>query len=111
MEIPAKTCIGPGLTVYHGQGLVVHCESTIGSNVTLRQNSTIGNKHFANGKPSASPHLGDNVDLGANVVVIGSVVVGENSVIGAGSVVTKDIPRNSVAVGNPARVISEILSD
>lgn len=50
----------------------------------------------------------DNVWIGANVVVLPGVTVGENSVIGAGSVVTKDIPANVVAVGNPCRVLRDI---
>lgn len=53
-------------------------------------------------------HIGDNVWIGANSVVLPGVKIGENSVIGAGSVVTKDIPSNVVAVGNPCRVLREI---
>lgn len=52
--------------------------------------------------------VGDNVWIGANVVVLPGVTIGENSVIGAGSVVTKDVPANAVAVGNPCRVLREI---
>lgn len=46
--------------------------------------------------------------LGAGVIVLPGVTIGDNSVIGAGSVVTKDIPANVVAVGNPCRVLREI---
>ena len=53
-------------------------------------------------------HIGKNVWLGANVVVVPGVKIGDNSVIGAGSVVTKDIPSNVVAVGNPCKVLREI---
>ncbi len=52
--------------------------------------------------------VGNNVWIGGNVIVLPGVKIGENSVIGAGSVVTKDIPANSVAVGNPCKVIKEI---
>lgn len=52
--------------------------------------------------------IGDNVWLGGGVIVCPGVTIGENSVIGAGSVVTKDIPANVVAVGNPARVVREV---
>jgi len=49
--------------------------------------------------------LKDNVWLGAHVTVLDGVTIGKNSVIGAGSVVTKNIPKNSIAVGNPCQVI------
>ena len=52
--------------------------------------------------------IGDNVWIGGSVVVLPGVKIGSNSVIGAGSVVVKDIPKNSVAVGNPCKVIKEV---
>ncbi len=52
--------------------------------------------------------IGDNVWLGGGVIVCPGVTIGDNSVVGAGSVVTRDIPANVVAVGNPARVLREI---
>ena len=53
-------------------------------------------------------HIGKNCWLGAGVIVLPGVTIGDNVVIGAGSVVTKDIPSNVVAVGNPCRVLREI---
>lgn len=53
-------------------------------------------------------HIGKNCWLGAGVIVMPGVTIGDNTVIGAGSVVTKDIPANVVAVGNPCRVMREI---
>ncbi|MFD2307576.1 sugar O-acetyltransferase [Enterococcus termitis] len=50
----------------------------------------------------------DNCWIGANTTICPGVTIGENSVIGAGSIVTKDIPANSVAVGNPCKVLREI---
>lgn len=50
----------------------------------------------------------DNVWLGGGAIVLPGVTIGENSVIGAGAVVTKEIPANVVAVGNPARVIRSL---
>lgn len=52
--------------------------------------------------------IGDNVWIGAGVQVMPGVTIGSNVVIGGGSVVVKDIPGNSVAVGNPCKVIREI---
>ncbi|MBR2877278.1 MAG: sugar O-acetyltransferase [Clostridia bacterium] len=53
-------------------------------------------------------HIGKNCWLGAGVIVLPGVTIGDNTVIGAGSVVTKDIPSNVVAVGNPCKVLREI---
>ncbi len=53
-------------------------------------------------------HIGRNCWLGAGVIVMPGVTIGDNSVIGAGSVVTKDIPANVVAVGNPCKVMRPI---
>ncbi len=55
--------------------------------------------------------IGDNVWIGGHTVINPGVRIGENSVIGSGSVVTRDIPTNVVAVGNPCRVIREITSE
>lgn len=52
--------------------------------------------------------IGRNCWLGAGVIVLPGVTIGDNTVIGAGSVVTKDIPANVVAVGNPCRVLRPI---
>lgn len=52
--------------------------------------------------------IGDNVWLGGGVIVCPGVTIGDNTVIGAGSVVTRDLPANVVATGNPARVVRSI---
>ena len=53
-------------------------------------------------------YIGDNVWIGSNSVIVPGVTIGRNTVIGAGSVVTKDIPENVVAVGNPCRVMRKV---
>ena len=53
-------------------------------------------------------HIGSNVWIGAGAVILPGVHIGDNTVIGAGSIVTKDIPANVVALGNPCRVLREI---
>ncbi|NYC93346.1 acetyltransferase-like isoleucine patch superfamily enzyme [Clostridium acetobutylicum] len=55
--------------------------------------------------------IGNNVWLGGNVVVNPGVHIGDNVVVGSGSVVTKDIPDNVIAVGNPCKVIREITEE
>lgn len=55
--------------------------------------------------------IGDNVWIGGSVSILPGVTIGDNAVIGAGSVVTKDIPANVIAAGNPCRVIREITEE
>lgn len=53
-------------------------------------------------------HIGKNCWIGAGAVIVPGVTIGDNTVIGAGSIVTKDVPANVVAVGNPCKVMREI---
>ncbi|HIT34909.1 MAG TPA: sugar O-acetyltransferase [Candidatus Faecousia intestinigallinarum] len=57
---------------------------------------------------NAPVHIGKNCWLGAGVIVLPGITIGDNVVIGAGSIVTKNLPPNVVAVGNPCRVLREI---
>ena len=104
------------------------CPVTIGDNVYFGPNCTLATpmhpfrwqernmKEKADGtlyddeygKPIT---IGSNCWIASNVVITGGVTIGEGCVIGAGSVVTKDIPANSLAVGNPCRVIREITEE
>lgn len=63
---------------------------------------------FAFCKTQTAPvTIGDNVWIGGGAILLPGVTIGDNVVIGAGSVVTKDIPSNTVAFGNPCRVVRE----
>jgi len=55
--------------------------------------------------------IGNNVWIGGNVVINPGITIGDNSVIGAGSIVTKDIPGNVIAIGNPCKVSRELTED
>lgn len=57
---------------------------------------------------NAPVRIGRNCWLGAGVIVVPGITIGDNTVVGAGSVVTKDLPANVLAVGNPCRVLREI---
>ena len=50
-------------------------------------------------------HIGNNVWIGGGAIIMPGVTIGDNAIVGAGSVVTKDVPKNAVVAGNPARVI------
>lgn len=57
---------------------------------------------------NAPIHIGRNCWIGAGAVILPGITIGDNVVVGAGSVVTKDLPDNVVAVGNPCRVLRPI---
>lgn len=57
---------------------------------------------------NAPVHIGKNCWIGAGAIILPGITIGDNVVIGAGSVVTKDIPSNVVAVGNPCKIMREI---
>jgi acetyltransferase-like isoleucine patch superfamily enzyme len=92
ITIGAHTSIGPGVFM-------------ISSDHDITAGAQINVAHADAGGAKGSIHIGSNCWLGAKVIVLKNVTIGDGAVIGAGSVVTKDIPANAVAVGNPARVI------
>lgn len=98
------------LTLVDDTHIYVGDYTMIGPNVVI---ATAGHPILPELRPLAYQfnmpvHIGKNCWLGAGVIVLPGVTIGDNSVIGAGSVVTKDIPANVVAVGNPCRVLREI---
>ncbi|WP_417883268.1 serine O-acetyltransferase [Vibrio rumoiensis] len=107
LDISPKTVIGEGLVLFHPQNIVINSDSVLGRNVMLKHNVTIGNKLDPVTGKHVSPTIGSNVELSPGVIIIGKVHIGDNSVIGAGGIVVKDIAANSIAVGNPAKVIKE----
>lgn len=69
----------------------------------------IDSKERNTGLEHAKPiNIGNNVWIGGNVCILPGVTIGDNCVIGAGSVVTKDIPSNKIAIGNPCKIYKEI---
>lgn len=107
-----------GENFYSNHNLIIldPAKVTFGNNVFIGPNCgfytpehPIDAETRASGIEYAKPiNIGNNVWFGGNVVVLSGVTIGDNVVIGAGSVVTKDIPSNTVAVGNPCHVIKEL---
>lgn len=112
VEIHPDTEIGPGLVIYHGQGIVIHKKCKIGSNCTLFHGVTLGTnsvKAISSDNPCV-PVIGNNCSIGTGAILLGDISVGDEAVIGAGAVVTKSVPSNAVAVGNPARILENLLN-
>ncbi len=113
-----------GMNVHFGKGVYANFNLTIiddthvyvgdsvmfGPNVVLSTGSHPNNPELRKkgAQFNAVITIKDNAWIGANVCVMPGVTIGENSIIGAGSVVTKDVPDNVIAVGNPCRVLREI---
>lgn len=97
-----EICLGnieSGLAIFHGHNTVILCESA-GENLSVYQGVTIGKNPKGNSE-RIIPIIGNNVNIYANAVVAGGITIGDNVSIGAGAVVMKDIPDNSIVIGNP----------
>ncbi|MGV9557779.1 sugar O-acetyltransferase [Streptomyces sp. NPDC003401] len=110
ITIGARTFVNYNLTALDVADITIGEDCQIGPNVQL-----LTPTHPLEPQPrrdkleAARPiTIGDNVWLGGGVIVLPGVTIGDNSVVGAGAVVTKDLPANVVAVGNPARPVRNL---
>lgn len=111
-----QTHLGPRSVVNFNAVFLDVARITIGADVQIGPNvQLLTATHPVEAEPrrakweAAQPiTIGDNVWLGGGVIVLAGVTIGENTVVGAGAVVTKDLPANVIAVGNPARVVREL---
>lgn len=107
-EVSGTVSIGTNVEfVHNGLGCVIHPKTVIGSNVSIYQNTTLGgNTKIIDGEITniGAPIIKDNVTICAGACVLGPIIIGENVVIGANAVVTRDVPPNSLAYGNPMKI-------
>ena len=97
---PMKLAVGKYISIGDG------CYFNAGT--TFIDDHPVSPAHRLEGMYSFPIKIGNKCWIGANVIILPGVTIGDNSVIGAGSVVTKDIPANVVAFGNPCHVYREI---
>jgi serine O-acetyltransferase len=98
IEIHPAACVGEGLFIDHGMGVVIGETAEIGANVTMYQGVTLGGTGFATGK--RHPTVQDNVTIGS-----GAKLIGHGAKIGANAVVIHEVPPNSTVVGNPGHPV------
>ncbi len=101
VSIHPSASIGTSVFLDHATGIVVGSFATIGNEVTIMQNVTVGRQVDS---PNRAPRIGRGVLLSAGAMVLGDVSIGDFAKIGAGSVVTSDVPSGCTAVGVPARL-------
>jgi len=107
IHVGERTFANFGLTALDVAPITIGDDVQIGPNVQLLTpthplDAALRRARWEAAEPIA---LGDNVWLGGGVIVLPGVTIGGNTVVGAGAVVTRDLPPDVVAVGNPARVI------
>jgi len=101
IELSAGSDIGPGLVIYHGNGIVVAGGVKIGKNCTLNHQITLGS-----GK-GGYPKVGNNCVILSGSKVFGEINIGDNVIIGANSVVNKSFPSNVIIAGVPAKILNK----
>lgn len=110
-QIPWQTDIGPGLFIGHYGSIIVNPSVKIGVNCNIAVGVLLGLNHKTDDTGQSLgfvyPEIGDRVSLGNGAKIIGGVKVGNDCVIGVNSVVTKDIPDMGIAVGMPAKSVSQ----
>jgi putative colanic acid biosynthesis acetyltransferase WcaB len=104
-ELPCSTQVGKGLLIHHGNGVVVNSKSKIGEGCCLLHQVTIGT--LGDGDSAETPVIGDGVTIGVGAKVLGGVRVGNNARIGAATLVLKDVPADTIAIGNPMRLMNK----
>lgn len=97
---------GASITAYQQVKIGRHC--LLGHHLRIVDRNEHGIEQRDVAPPAAPVVIEDHVWIGAHTIILPGVCIGRNSAIGAGSVVTRDIPANCLAVGNPARVLRQI---
>jgi serine O-acetyltransferase len=105
IELPYSAKLGRRIVIEHQGEIVVHGNTVIGDDCTLRQGVTLGNRYRS--RPFDAPALGRCVDLGAGAKILGQVRIGDCARVGANAVVLADIPAGATAVGVPAKVLRD----
>ena len=108
LEIPDRVEIGKGLFIGHGFNITINQHAVLGDNVNLHKGVTIGIE--TRGVRKGSPVIGNNVYFGINSIVTGKVMIGNNVLISPNTHVNKDVPDNSIVIGNPCKIIPRELA-
>jgi serine O-acetyltransferase len=110
IEIHPGACLGRGVFIDHGMGVVIGETTEIGDHCTIYQGVTLGGTSLVKGS-KRHPTLQSRVVVGAGAKVLGPFTVGEGARIGSNAVVVKAVPAGATVIGIPARVVDEQYAD
>ena len=105
IEIHPGAIIGSRFFIDHGMGVVIGETSIVGDDCTIYHGVTLGGTSWKQGK--RHPTLENKVVVGAGAKILGPITIGSGAKIGSNAVVVKDVPKNVVAVGIPARIVQD----
>lgn len=104
LHIGSRTFFNSGCRFQDQGGIYIGDDVLIGHNVVIATLNHLPEPEKRSWLVPKPVRIGNKVWIGSNSTILPGVTIGDNAIIGAGSVVTKDIPANAVAVGNPARI-------
>ena len=105
IEIHPGATIGKHFFIDHGMGVVIGETASIGDDVTIYHDVTLGGTSLSKGL--RHPQIGNNVIIGAGAQLLGPIRVGDNARIGSNAVVVKDVEAGTSVVGIPARPVNQ----
>ncbi len=103
IEIHPGACIGKGLFIDHGMGVVIGETAVIGNDVVMFHGVTLGGTGYQRGK--RHPTIEDHVFIGTGAKILGNITIGKNAKIGANAIILKDVSENVTVVGVPGHIV------
>ena len=102
--IIGNNCGFSGVSIVCAKSVIIGDNTLIGANSSISDTDDHKDRYNVEDKPVS---IGNNVWIGMNCIILKGVNIGDNTIIGAGSIVTKDIPANTIAAGNPCKIIKQ----
>lgn len=105
IRIAPEAALGRRVRIWQSGGMLLAARS-IGNDVQIRHDTTLGPLRSTDAGPEALPVIEDRVDIGSGVAILGGVVIGHDAVIGHNSVVLQNIPPGATVLGVPVKAVA-----
>lgn len=106
IEISSEIKIGKGFYIGHPFNITINPDTILGDNINIHKGVTIGQEN--RGGRKGTPIIGNKVWIGVNSTIVGKIRIGNNVLIAPNTYVNRDIPDNSIVIGNPCKIIENI---